>query len=84
MLCMRVFYREGGVLISAMVMIGVGILFFLSYVHEERNFIFKWIMRFSTQVHILPSARGKRYWALFYGVLALMWGIGGVIFAIFS
>ena len=66
-------------LTSSMIMIGIAFLFFLSYPFEDYFPLFKWIMRFSTQVHFLPSARGKRYWAFLYGLLALIWGLGGIV-----
>jgi len=71
-------------LVSGLIMIGVGFLFFYSYLHEDEHFVCQWIMQFSTQFHLLPSARGKRYWAVFYGVLAFMWGIGGIVWWFFS
>jgi hypothetical protein len=71
-------------LISSLMMIGIGFFFFSSYLYENKNFLFRWIMLFSTRVHFLPSARGKRYWAVFYGLLAFIWGIVGIILTIFS
>ncbi|MBI3805709.1 MAG: hypothetical protein HY282_18310 [Nitrospirae bacterium] len=66
-------------LLSALIMIGISFLFFLSYPLEDYHPFFKWIIRFTTQVHLIPSVRGKRYWPFFYGLLALIWGLGGLI-----
>lgn len=66
-------------LLSSLVMIGIAFLFFISYHFENQFSFFKWIMRFSTEVHFLPSARGKRYWPFFYGLIALLWGLGGLV-----
>jgi len=66
-------------LLSSMVMIGIAMIFFLSYHFEDQIPFFKWVMRFSTQVHFFPSARGKRYWPFFYGLIALLWGLGGLV-----
>jgi hypothetical protein len=71
-------------LVSSLMMIGVGFLFFSSYLYEKKNFLFRWIMLFSTKVHFLSSARGKRYWAVFYGLLAFVWGIVGLFWSLFS
>jgi hypothetical protein len=71
-------------LVSSLMMIGIGVLFFSSYLYENKNFLFRWVMLFSTRVHFLPSARGKRYWAVFYGLLAFAWGIGGIIWFVLS
>lgn len=66
-------------LLQSLIMIGIAFLFFLSYHFEDQFPFFKWIMRFSTEVHFFPSARGKRYWAFFYGLIALLWGLGGLV-----
>ena len=71
-------------LVSSLAMIGIGFLFFWSYLYENKNFIFRWVMLFSTKAHFLPSARGKRYWAVFYGLLAFIWGIGGLLWFLFA
>jgi hypothetical protein len=76
--------RGEAMLVSGLVMIWIGALFIYSYLNENKNFLCRWIMLFSTRVHILPSARGKRYWAIFYGMLAFIWGIGGIIWSLFS
>ena len=66
-------------LYPALMMIGIAFLFFLSYPLEKEYLFFRRIMRFSTEFHLIPSARGKRYWPFLYGLLALMWGLGGII-----
>lgn len=66
-------------LLSSLFMIGIAFLFFISYHFEDQFSFFKKIQRFSMEFHLLPSARGKRYWAFFYGLLALIWGLGGLV-----
>ncbi len=66
-------------LLSAMIMIGISFLFFFSESLQDYHPIFRWILRFSRQAHFFPSARGKNFWPFFYGLLALLWGLGGIV-----
>ena len=66
----------------SLAMIGLAVVFFASYFYEDRHYLFRWVMFFCTKVHFFPSARGKRSWAFFYGALALIWGLGGLIWSL--